>query len=79
MVDAERAAVTAVVADRIGEEPVAGLPVVVGVRRREGPVLALGRETVGRRPNPASGHKERPMRPQVRAAAIRLSLGKKLY
>ena len=70
MIDAQRAAVPAVLADRFGEQPVAVLAMPLRIRRRKGPVLALRREIVGRRPDPAAGHEERPVRPQVRAEAI---------
>ena len=70
VIDAQRAAVAAVLADRFGEQAVAVLAVTLGIGRRKAPVLALGREIVGRRAHAASGHEEPPVRPQVRAEAV---------
>ena len=41
------------------------------IGRWKSPVLAGGREIVGRRPHPASGRVKRPVSPQVRAETVR--------
>ena len=70
VVDAQRAAVAAVLADRFGEQAVAVFAMARRVRRRKGPVLALRGEIVGRRTHAAARHVERPVRPQVAAEAV---------
>src|SRR5579862_2970830 len=70
MIDAQDAAVTAILADGFDEQAIAGFPVVAGVGWREGPVLTFGREVVRGRADAAAGDEERAMRPEVGAKAI---------
>ncbi len=70
MIDAQRSAMPAVLADGFGKQAVAVFHVAVRVGRRKAPVLALGREAVGRRAHPAAGHEEVAMRPKVGTETI---------
>ena len=70
MIDAQRAAVPAILADRFREQPIAVLIVAVGVGRRKRPVLAFGREAVGRSADAAAGDKEFAMRPQIGTESV---------
>src|SRR5207253_1208680 len=70
MVDAQRAAAPAVLADRFGEQAVTIVPVPLGLRRRKAPVLTLRREVVRRRSDAATGDVEAPVTPEVRAEAV---------
>ena len=70
VIDAQRAAVAAIAADRFGEQPVAVFAMRLRIGRRKAPILALGREIVGRRAHAATANKERPMRPQVGAEVV---------
>src|SRR3979409_1484171 len=71
MIDAQRAAMTAVLADRFGEQAVPILTMARRVGRRKCPVLPLRREIVGRRTHTAARHVEWPVGPQVAAEAVR--------
>ena len=70
MIDAQRPAVPAILADGFDEQPVTVLAVPQRVGRRKGPVLPPGRKIVGRRSHPAARHIEGPVRPQVAAEAV---------
>ncbi len=70
VIDPEGAAVAAVVADGGGEELVTAGAVVIGVRRREGPVLALGGEIVRGRSDAATVGVKAGVGPEVAAAAV---------
>ena len=48
VIDPQGAAVPAILANRFGEQVVAVVTVTIGMGRRKTPVLALGREIVGR-------------------------------
>jgi len=56
---------SAVFANRLGKKAIAILTMLGGVGRREGPILPLGREFIGRRTDPASGDEEIAVRPEV--------------
>src|SRR5581483_4776078 len=70
MVDAERAAVLAVLADRLGKQPIRIQVMPFGIGWWKGPVLAVRREVVGRRTDATAGNVEVAVRPQIAAKTI---------
>ncbi len=70
MVDAQCAAVAAVLADGFGKQPVSVFPMVFGMGRWEPPVLAFRREVVRGGTHPAARHEELAVRPEIRAEPI---------
>ncbi len=70
VIDAERAAMPAILADRFGEQAVAILAMLLRVGRRKAPILALRREVVRRRAHAAAANEERPVRPEIGAETV---------
>ena len=70
VIDAQGAAVPAVLADGFGEQAVSVFAMLFRAGRRKAPILALRGEVVGRRSDAASGGEERALGPQVGAEAV---------
>src|SRR4051794_38074344 len=71
MIDPECSSMSHNLLDAGAEQPVSVHVIRNCVWRWESPVLAIGRESIGRRSNAATIYVEAPMRPQVRAATVR--------
>ena len=65
MIDAQGAAVAAVLANRFDEQAVTSFAMALRVGRRESPILSIGCEIVGRRTDTAPGREKAPVRPQI--------------
>src|SRR5712692_559726 len=71
VIDAQRTAVTAVLANGFNEELISGLPMLLRVGRWKSPVLPLGGKVIRGRAHAATGYTEFPMGPKIGAGAVR--------